>query len=80
MHTLQTQAYSSMNQKQRVLCYLKEHGSITPLQSWLVLGCYRLSDAVYKLRKDGHAILTQDLTVKNHFNEDCTVAEYIYSA
>jgi hypothetical protein len=75
MHTLQTQ-YSSMNQKQRLLCYLKEHKTINPLQAWLILGVYRLSDAIYKLSKDGHTILTQDLTVKNHFNEPCIVAEY----
>lgn len=75
MHTLQTQ-YSSMNQKQRLLCYLKEHKTINPLIAWTVLGIYRLSDCVFKLRNDGHTILTQDLTVTNHFNEACIVAEY----
>jgi hypothetical protein len=75
MHTLQTQ-YSSMNQKQRLLCYLKEHKTINPLIAWTVLGIYRLSDAIFKLRNDGHAINTNHLVVKNHFNEPCVVAEY----
>jgi hypothetical protein len=68
--------YKSMNQKQRLLCYLKENGTINPLQAWASLGIYRLSDAIYRLRKDGHSIQTNDIDVNNRFDEKCTVAEY----
>jgi hypothetical protein len=71
--------YKSMNQKQRLLCYLKENGKINPLQAWVILGCYRLSDAIYKLRKDGHIIETRNITVHNKFDEECHVAEYYFS-
>jgi hypothetical protein len=79
MHTLQTD-YSSMNQKQRLLCYLKQFNSITPLTAWLELGIYRLSDCIFKLRNDGHNIETRNIEVSNKFHEKCTVAEYVYSA
>lgn len=33
--------------------FLLNRGSITPLQAWVELGVYRLSDCIFKLRKVG---------------------------
>jgi len=67
-----------MTQKTRLLNYLTKHKTINPLESWMQLGIYRLSDTVLKLRKDGHKIVTNSVDVKNQFNEVCTVAEYCF--
>ena len=65
-------------QTERLLNYLKENKNINPLQSWLQLGIYRLSDVVLKLRKKGHNITTERVKVLNQFGESCSVANYCY--
>lgn len=65
-----------MNQKQRLLTYLKTHGNITPLEAWVELSIYRLADVVLKLRKDGWNITTGTLKVHNKFGELCKFARY----
>lgn len=65
-----------MTQQERLIKYFKKAKTIDPLRAWTKLGIYRLSDAIYKLRKKGYAIETNDKKVKNSFNETCVVAEY----
>lgn len=69
-----------MSQKERLLDYLKQHGTINPLESWQQLGIYRLSDVVLQLRVNGHNIRTEYIKVKNRYDEPCRVAKYVYSA
>ena len=45
--------------KTLILEHLKAHGCITPMDA-LKFGCYRLAARIYDLRRDGHAILTDD--------------------
>ena len=45
--------------KTLILEHLRVHGCITPMDA-LKFGCYRLSAGIYDLRRDGHAILTDD--------------------
>jgi hypothetical protein len=66
------------NQQQRLLQYLKQQVTITPMQAWTMLGIYRLADTVYKLRGKGFVIDTDRIDVTNQFGEDCNVARYIY--
>lgn len=66
-----------MNQQERLKQHLILHNTINPLHAWERLGIYRLSDTVYKLRKQGWHIETKDLEVKNQFGEKCVVAEYV---
>lgn len=63
-------------QTERVLRYLKQHHIINPLKAWSKCGVYRLSDVIYKLRKQGYDIETEDVIVKNQFGEKCRVAQY----
>jgi len=67
-----------MTQSNRLLDYLKLHGTINPLESWQQLGIYRLSDTVFRLRKQGYLIRTDLVEVKNQFNEVCRVANYVF--
>ena len=54
-------------QKQRVLDYIRETGSITPLEALKELGVMRLSDVVFKLKKDGYLIKTELVPVQTRY-------------
>lgn len=63
-------------QNQRLLAYLRQHRTITPMQAWDRLGIYRLGARVYDLRAEGHPISSDRTTVSNRFGEECRVAVY----
>lgn len=67
-----------MNQKQRLLKYLKKYKTITPLEALRDLGIYRLSGQIFILRNEGHKITTETKDVLNRFGETCHIANYIY--
>lgn len=45
-----------VSQKKMVLDYIREFGSITPLDAFRDLGITRLSAIVFRLREEGHDI------------------------
>lgn len=61
------------SQKEKILAYMKEHGSITPLDALEAFGCFRLSGRIYELRHEGHNIVAYDACAKN---EDGEVKHY----
>jgi len=69
-----------MTQKERVLEYLRNNKSITPMEAWNKLGVYRLGARIHDLRSDGVEIKSALTEVKNKFGETCHVAEYSIKA
>jgi hypothetical protein len=65
-----------MRQEDRLLDYLGRKKYITPLESWSLLGIYRLSAVVHRLRQEGHNILTRRHKVQNKWGDVCVVAKY----
>ena len=63
-------------QNARLLNYLRKQARINPLQSWKILGIYRLSARVFELKALGHKIVTDRLTVRNGWGEEISVASY----
>jgi hypothetical protein len=61
----------------RVLAYLREHGSINPIQAWTKCGAYRLGAVIFRLRK-AYRINTTDTKGKNRFGEKCRFATYVF--
>lgn len=61
-----------MSQKNKVLEYLKSGKSITPLKALTEFQAFRLADIVFKLKKDGHKIIT--IMKRSHSNKP--YAEY----
>ena len=51
-----------MTQKENVLYHLRSQKTITPLEALMLYGCFRLADVIFKLKKDGHNIVTHDET------------------
>lgn len=65
-------------QAQRVLTYMQGGNTITSLDAFKELGITRLAAVIYDLKKDGHFIGSRRITVKNRFDEKCSVSEYFY--
>lgn len=63
---------TKITQKDRVVKYIKDFGSITPGEAFTELGAYRLSAIIYDLKhKDGYNIKTEIERGKNRYG-DCT--------
>lgn len=62
--------------KKLILDYIREFGSITPLEAIRDLGCYRLSARVHDLRKAGFNIVTTMIDVKNRYGGVSQIAKY----
>lgn len=65
-----------MGQKKRVLEYIEEFGSISSLEAFRDLGITRLSDVIFRLKKDGYGFETSVDVRKNRFGETCRFARY----
>lgn len=65
-----------MNQKQMVLDYMNEHGSITSMDAYRDLGITRLSAVVFDLRELGYKVKTTDERGRNRYGEATSYARY----
>lgn len=65
-----------MTQHDRIYNYLLENRNITAREAMLDLGIYRLSARITEMMQDGIAINKKRITVKNRFNEKCSIVEY----
>lgn len=65
-----------MRQRDRVLNYIKENGSITSLEAFVELGCTRLSGEIHRLKMDGYEFDREFVTRKNRWNEKVSFAKY----
>lgn len=67
----------TQKQQVRLLKHLQTKGSITPIDSWHILGIYRLSGVINRLREQ-YEIKTEVLKSSNRFGESVNFAKYIY--
>lgn len=65
-----------MTQCERVLKYIEDFGSITPVQAIQDLGCYRLGARIWDLKRQGHPITRRMIPGKNRYGESVSFAEY----
>lgn len=63
-------------QCERIIEYMNKYGSITQLQAYVDIGCWRLASRISDLRKKGYAIKREMVTVKNRYEENVQVARY----
>lgn len=66
----------SMTQCDRVLQYMKDFESITPLSALADLGVMRLGARIWDLKSQGHSISRRMVSVKNRYGETVSFAEY----
>lgn len=67
-----------VSQKKMVLDYIREFGSITPIDAFRDLGITRLSAVVFNLREDDHDIEKAIETGKNRFGNRTRYARYSF--
>lgn len=66
-----------MTGKERILNHLQKYGSITQLEAIKYYWDWRLSDKIYRLKKDGKNIRTETLKLKRIDGSDAYVSKYI---
>lgn len=65
-----------MTQKQRVLDYIEQFGSISSMEAFQDLGITRLSAVIFDLKKLGHEFETKAEHGLNRFGEKTNFARY----
>ena len=69
-----------MTQRERILKYLDDFGSITPLEALADLGIMRLGARIYDLRKNGYPIVSETETSQNRYGQTTRYARYRLAA
>lgn len=59
-----------------ILDYMKQFGSINPLQALQDIGCFRLASRISDLRKQGYPIISERVNYINRFGEAKHFNEY----
>ena len=67
---------SRTSQSQRIVDYMTEYGSITPLEAIRDIGCYRLAARISDIKKQGYPVKTEIIAVKNRMGTTSNVARY----
>lgn len=65
-----------MTQNERILKYMRDFGSISPVEAMQDLGCMRLGARIFDLKQAGHAIRREMETGKNRYGETTSYARY----
>lgn len=68
------------SQKELVLAYIETHGSITPLEAEIYIGCLRLGARIWELRYEGYNIVSEIVEVPTRHGGKARVARYRMAA
>lgn len=67
-----------VSQKQMVLDYIREFGSIAPIDAFKDLGITRLADVVCRLRREGHDIHKEREHALNRYGQNVRYVRYSF--
>lgn len=65
-----------LNQCDKILAYIREKGSITPLDALREFGCMRLASRMNDLKRLGYSVKSVMETSKNRNGEPVSYARY----
>lgn len=68
-----------MTQREAILQYIEEFGSITPMQAFGDLGITKLATRISEMRKDGMKFTIEMVNVKNRYGKTVTYAKYSFA-
>lgn len=74
---LKREKEKTMNKTQQVLTHLKDKGSITSWEAITLYRATRLSDIIYRLRSQGHNIISVEAEHTNKEGDSTHFARYI---
>lgn len=69
-----------MTQKERILKYLEDFGSITQLEAIRDIGVMRLGARIWELNRAGYTIIRETEVSKNRYGKDTRYARYRMAA
>lgn len=65
-----------INQRQRIINYIREFGSITSLEAYKELGITQLATRIKELKEQGYEFKTKMESSKNRYNESVSFKRY----
>ena len=65
-----------ISQKDRIINYIRQFGSITDLEATKDLGILQFGTRLHELKKDGYKFRTEWETSKNRYGEDVCFKRY----
>lgn len=65
-----------MTQREAILQYIDEFGSITPMEAFHDLGITKLATRISEMRKDGMKFKIETVSVKNRYGKSVSYAKY----
>ena len=68
-----------MTQREAILQYIEEFGSITPMQAFADLGITKLATRISEMRKDGMTFKIETVSVKNRYGKSVSYAKYSFA-
>ena len=71
-----TMTNSRPNQAQKILEYMRKHGSITQKEAVGKFNCYRLSARIFELKEQGHNIISDRVPFKSEDGEADNFVRY----
>ena len=67
-----------MTQRDAIIEYITEFGSITPMQAFSDLGITKLATRISEMRKDGMKFKIEMVSTKNRYGKLVTYAKYSF--
>ena len=67
-----------MTQREAILWYISENGSITPMEAFSELGITKLATRISEMRKDGMQFKIETVKGKNRYGKPVTYAKYSF--
>ena len=68
-----------MTQREAIIEYITEFGSITPMQAFADLGITKLATRISEMRKDGMDFKIEMVSTKNRYGKSVSFAKYSFA-
>ena len=68
-----------MTQRDVIIEYIREFGSITPMQAFADLGITKLATRISEMRKEGMKFKIETVSVKNRYGKTVSYAKYSFA-
>ena len=68
-----------MTQREAIVKYITEFGSITPMQAFADLGITKLATRISEMRKDGMKFKIETVSIKNRYGKSISYAKYSFA-
>lgn len=65
-----------MNQRERIVDYIKNFGSITSYEAYIDLGITQLATRIKELKEEGYNFTTEWISKKNRYGKNVAFKKY----